>query len=662
LVEKDHGNLLSLLLAGQNWLEFDPEAGTSRSVVVEARDEEALRRQIPSGRAELPAELQKAIDSSFPSMRETAVRELTTLLRSPTSGVALKAREALMNLRNDDSRRVSTTAIAALEDFDRALQDDVLNPKAGQMPEKFTAASSAPVPRPPHDAPQRPAPARSRYGSLEKAEAPPRHEPADHRMSRLLAFSLALAVSAELSFVIFWVARWRAPGRATGNEVSNLQTAPSPAFSPVAQTPSALSTNVVSNAGPSSESRENGIPVGTHITFQNWEQFKAFMPYGMIALFDGKYFWKIPADLDIEIGATKLGNLPKTFLDATDRYNGQAQAKLLSNRNYSITNYRGGQPFPHPQEPDKGFKILANVFFAYAPALYVNAPSNHGTIWLVDRYGNIAPTTLDVVYRQSGWNTDPGFSVDESYNPGTWYTEWIMQETPEPAKYTTALLLFYKDQETHPHPDIFVFISALRRSLRLSDAAACAPLLGTDWAYDDAKGSGFNAGTSTFNADFVGERKTIAMMEFNSDSASFPENYLMPLGFPKPSWGDWQVRDTYLIDAHRIPQESAGYCYSRRVMYVDQETYYSLWTDLYDSEGKLWKMQWRGIGMRDLPQGHTIGGVAAICWDVQNIHASYWSGIANPSRAEPYIDLQAPAAYRNGTKYGTRAGLNSIIK
>ena len=35
---------------------------------------------------------------------------------------------------------------------------------------------------------------------------------------------------------------------------------------------------------------QGAIPAGTKITMQNWQQYKQFMPEGMVALFEGKYF------------------------------------------------------------------------------------------------------------------------------------------------------------------------------------------------------------------------------------------------------------------------------------------------------------------------------------------------------------------------------------
>jgi hypothetical protein len=42
---------------------------------------------------------------------------------------------------------------------------------------------------------------------------------------------------------------------------------------------------------------------------QNWQQYKQFMPVGMIDLFEDKYYWKMPSDIEIDIGPTAAGSL-----------------------------------------------------------------------------------------------------------------------------------------------------------------------------------------------------------------------------------------------------------------------------------------------------------------------------------------------------------------
>src|SRR5277367_6771249 len=405
-------------------------------------------------------------------------------------------------------------------------------------------------------------------------------------------------------------------------------------------------------------------PVGTKITTSNWQQYKAFLPFGMTKLFEGQYQWKMPADVEINIGPTRYGNLPKTWIEATEKYGQQDTVEVLPNGHFRINNYHGGVVFPDPEEPHKGFKILANVFFAHAPAIFGAGPENTSSIWFVDRFGNISQDTFDFIYRQSGWDTDADFPADETYAPGTWYTEWFMEETPEQARYTATLALYYKDQEAHAVPDNYVFVPSLRRSLRLSASARCAPLFGSEWTNDDAKINGFNGGTAAFDADFLGDRKQVELVQLDGPkSGSFPADYDMPLGFPKPSWGKWEVREASVIDAHRIPSEAAGYCYGNRVLWVDKEFWLPYWVDLFDANHKLWKVAAYENATGDVPTlGHLWVGVAAINWDLQNTHATIWSPWGNPAHRGHYLNRLTPTEYQNGTLYGAPAGLLQILR
>src|SRR5713226_9859931 len=49
------------------------------------------------------------------------------------------------------------------------------------------------------------------------------------------------------------------------------------------------------NSNPDGAASDTIAP-GTVITMQNWQQYKQFMPDGMVWLFGGQYFWKMPAD------------------------------------------------------------------------------------------------------------------------------------------------------------------------------------------------------------------------------------------------------------------------------------------------------------------------------------------------------------------------------
>jgi uncharacterized caspase-like protein len=83
---------------------------------------------------ELSQDLRQLIESSIASARETAVRELSLLLRTTNRGIALAATQALEKLREDDSKTVSAAAVAALESFVRAERQPHEQEKAKAEP------------------------------------------------------------------------------------------------------------------------------------------------------------------------------------------------------------------------------------------------------------------------------------------------------------------------------------------------------------------------------------------------------------------------------------------------------------------------------------------------------------------------------------------------
>jgi Protein of unknown function (DUF1329) len=107
------------------------------------------------------------------------------------------------------------------------------------------------------------------------------------------------------------------------------------------------------------------IPPGTMITMANWTQYRDFMPDGMVGLFEGKYFWKMPPDIRIEVAPTEIHPLPKNYLAATEKHASQLQIIELPGGGLTLNGYMGGIPFPNPQEPHKGWKVLADLWFRY---------------------------------------------------------------------------------------------------------------------------------------------------------------------------------------------------------------------------------------------------------------------------------------------------------
>lgn len=147
----------------------------------------------------------------------------------------------------------------------------------------------------------------------------------------------------------------------------------------------------------------------------------------------------------MKVGPTVIHPLPKGYREATEKYSGEVKIVALPDGGHTLTAYVAGIPFPDPQEPHRGWKMLANVWYRYLPHLIAASPSNLTTLCDQDSYNNISCTKEIFVYRQLQHNTDPDTPMVVPGAPQKDYTEWAMVEEPEELKYKASLTIFYQD-------------------------------------------------------------------------------------------------------------------------------------------------------------------------------------------------------------------------
>ncbi|MBF6567670.1 MAG: DUF1329 domain-containing protein [Candidatus Binataceae bacterium] len=344
---------------------------------------------------------------------------------------------------------------------------------------------------------------------------------------------------------------------------------------------------LLSQASVFAQSESATVAPGTVITMQNWKQYKQFMPDGMANLFAGTYYWKMPPDIRIQIGAPNHFDPPTKFIQDTEKYGGSAKIVQLPNGAHSVTGYVAGLPFPTPADPQKGYKILVNMWYRYTPYLMCG---KHGVAIEYDRFHNASPLTFWEVDRKFSFISDIGMPITDPSYPGVDRIQYNQVVSPEQARYTAQIKVYYVDPSKDQ--DSFAFIPSLRRVLRLSSAARCSPHLGSDAVEDDSR-EGFNGGIVLWDGTFLHDQDIISLTK--SDPHQFgnvysPQDYYQSgLTFPTPTVGTWEVRPTYVIDAHRLPPFQKGYCYGKEVMWIDKDSYGILWKDQYDPAMKFWK-------------------------------------------------------------------------
>lgn len=403
------------------------------------------------------------------------------------------------------------------------------------------------------------------------------------------------------------------------------------------------------------------ISVGTKIDSHNWQKFQKFIPPGI------QYFYKGTGSIrtgdgpeyTLEIGPAAHLSLPHKYKEDTEKYAGQARLRALPTGGFAVDGYVAGMPFPNGyKEENPGPKILYNLWYSYTPAVLYDPYS----VIFFDRFMHTTDIfSVEVITRLSHVSDIDVPQTNPSAN-GYYFALNDFITAPEQTKYTTSLALYPED--TTKINELYVFLPSLRRSLRLSTAARCAPLLGTDWTNDDNK-SGFSGMPNLFKVDYLGRKRVIAA-PLNTDPQMMSDRSVYtgsPLpGWPIPKVGKFTVREAEIIDIRPTPELESSYCYGHRVMLLDTETYTTLWEDLYDRQGKIWKIQLFSYRMTPINDG--FGSVFPVTndphdviWDVQNSHTS----VASPTGLVK-INASVPAQYHDASLYASPGGLNQIMK
>ncbi len=398
------------------------------------------------------------------------------------------------------------------------------------------------------------------------------------------------------------------------------------------------------------------IPPGTRITLENWRQYRNFMPIWLQGAFNGNSGIHVGSgpEYAMVVGATVHYPMPGRWKQDAEKYGNQAALIRQPNGGYVMKGWVAGPPFPNPHGPTMAVQILYNAWAPFRPFILHSA--SNGT--LVDRFGNRTTQDTNNAFYMLSHLSEPGMPINMPYANGFFYVSRFMVVAPEQSKYTTELSM-QPDDPTRL-PELYVFLPSLRRSLRLSSAARCSPILGTDSVNDD---NAWNP--NNFKVTLLGEKKLL-MPIMDPARAHQADSYVgftggaagtFP-GWPKPEVTRWQVRPFYVLHLQWLPQ-LGPYCFAHRIFYVDKETWMPPFTENWDNENKLWKGLWEIYAPINFRGEQTImldgyAGAHQIDWENGHISASY--------AAPPTTDDDVPADFKDAQTMTTPGGLSRIMK
>lgn len=304
--------------------------------------------------------------------------------------------------------------------------------------------------------------------------------------------------------------------------------------------------------------------------------------------------WALGRGLEMTVTAPRSIPLEPKRLAATEKYSGQVR---LSDNKLEIENFVAGLPFPvvHDDDPDIAVKLMFN----YENRILVDDLDVRNFECDTGAIGPDGPMRVEKHFEIEHFR--------RLYYVGRLYHEPLPTwPTPEGIRYREALyplvepfdlkgvgLTYNRYLDPARQDDSWLYYPLLKRARRLSTAQRSEALFGQDTDIDSY--AGYAGSIAWMEWRLLGTKRILASMH----SEHLPGVWgVGPADF---AFRDrWEPRDVYVIEGKsRLP----GYAYSRRVIYLDRESYVIAYTELYDQKGELWKAwlnQWK-IGDRPFP-------------------------------------------------------------
>lgn len=328
------------------------------------------------------------------------------------------------------------------------------------------------------------------------------------------------------------------------------------------------------------------VSVGDKIGPDNVDKAKDLLSPGME--------WCVKRGFPITVGEYKKIEPPVAYKEATEKYSGQVK---LINNGVDLQNYVAGLPFPNidVKDPQAALKIMWNYTYGFVTTDDVdlrNFDADTGTIadkgaMTVERH-----FLLDH-FRRLFWTgrlfVEP---KPEKPNPNGYRAQQGLYPILEPFDLKGVGALGNRYTSSEKQDDSWLYLPSLRRVRRLSTAQRSDALFGQDTDVDSY--FGYAGHIAWMDWKLLGEKEVLGVFH----GEHYPVKW-----HDKVDWAfdeKWEKRKVYVIEGvSKLPQ----YAYSKRVLYIDKESWMMPFTDIYDRSGELWKVWINDFSFRKSVQG-----------------------------------------------------------
>ncbi len=285
---------------------------------------------------------------------------------------------------------------------------------------------------------------------------------------------------------------------------------------------------------------------------------------------------------------------PQAYRDATEKF--AAQVKLSAD-GLTVQNYVAGQPFPNidPKDPQAALKIMWNYNYGFVTTDDVDLRNFDADTGSVPANGHMTVERhflLDHL-RRLFWTgrlyVDP---KPEKPNPNGFRAQQGIYPILEPFDLKGVGGLFNRYIDSAKQDDSWLYLPSLRRVRRLSSAQRSDALFGQDTDVDSF--GGYAGQIAWMDWKFLGEREVLSVMHGEHYPVKWDE---------KVDWAfdeRWEKRKVWAVEGtSKLPQ----YAFSKRVIFVDKETWTIPFSDIYDRSGELWKIWVNDFSFRKKAEG-----------------------------------------------------------
>jgi hypothetical protein len=337
---------------------------------------------------------------------------------------------------------------------------------------------------------------------------------------------------------------------------------------------------------------EPDLKPGDTIGPENWEKVKGMVGENLLNRIKQGYTFRIKQGRSIEV--------PKEYNAATARHSGEA--KLGSNG--ELLNYVAGLPFPdvHRTDPQVGLKMAWNFYWRWLGDDYkTGGGTGEGKLirYAIEKDGSErrGDVVLHVIKTRGRVTLNSKPRID-----GYEHIDWMQlraDEYPRDTAGTTTLEIRYADPKRED--DLYIYVPSIRRVRRAPPIQRCATIAPTEFNFDDI--NSFGGKITDFNYRFLGRSKILT----NLAQEQVP--FHRKAGDYLPLKESWEIVEAYSLE---ITPKDPNYCYPRKVIYFDTQTFETFWTMIWDDKGNYWKEQFAFRSPVTLPDGQPATSVGSV--------------------------------------------------